>query len=173
MKRQYRAALALIPIAYFWSVARSYKEWHFIDGVNLVFHEAGHTIFALGGELVSVAAGSALQVAIPLLVALYFFRRRQGVSGAVCLMWAGQSLLNVSVYAADADAMALPLLGGEAVTHDWNYLLGRFGLLDSVEAVSSSIYAAGILALVLGTALALYFVWFKNASLSSSSFTES
>lgn len=157
MHRAFRAALALAPVAYFWNCVGTYRDWHFIDNANLVFHEAGHTIFSFFGELIQVAAGSAFQVALPLGIAAYFFRSGRTASGSICLMWAGQSLLNVSVYAADASEMALPLLGGDSTAHDWNYLLGRFGLLDRVADVSNSLYGAGVALIAIGSALTLYY----------------
>jgi hypothetical protein len=46
------------------------------------------------------------------------------------LLWLGQNLINISVYAADAQARRLPLLGGNKVYHDWHYLLNEIGLLQ-------------------------------------------
>jgi hypothetical protein len=46
----------------------------------------------------------------------------------VTLVWTGPSLADVAVYVADGRAMALPLLA-EGLIHDWNFILGRLGLL--------------------------------------------
>jgi hypothetical protein len=46
------------------------------------------------------------------------------------MLWLGQNLINISVYAADAKNQKLPLLGGHMVYHDWHYMLGKMGLLD-------------------------------------------
>ena len=45
------------------------------------------------------------------------------------LLWLGQNFVNISVYAADAQKRKLPLLGGNNVYHDWNYLLSEIGIL--------------------------------------------
>ena len=81
----------------------------FIHGVDLVFHEAGHVIFGLFGELVAVLGGSLNQVLIPLIATVAFLRTRQWGSAAVTLWWTGQSLTDVAIYAADGRAKALPL----------------------------------------------------------------
>jgi hypothetical protein len=50
------------------------------------------------------------------------------------------------VYAADAEVMALPLVGGEI--HDWNYLLTHFGVLGQSALISKAIFLVGALIIV-------------------------
>jgi len=120
----------------------------FLHAVNLVFHEAGHVIFGFLGEFIAVAGGSLNQVLIPAICAVALLRTRQPASAAVAVFWTGQSLADVAVYAADGRAMALPLLA-EGLIHDWNYLLGRTGLLPRAEAIGRVLFGAGAL-LMLG-----------------------
>lgn len=61
---------------------------------------------------------SLTQVAIPLVCAAHFWRRRQPAAAA--LFWAGESVTQVAIYVADGRAMSLPLHGGPGVIHDWN-----------------------------------------------------
>jgi hypothetical protein len=150
-------ALTIVACAYFWYCAFNYSQWHFIDSVNLIFHEAGHTIFLFFGEFVKVAAGSGFQVLVPLLISIYFLWNGQKASSGIALMWAGQSILNVSVYARDAEAMMLPLLGGDSVGHDWNYILGRLGMLDQTQLVANWILVSGFALIAMGTVASLYF----------------
>ncbi len=150
-------ALTIVACAYFWYCAYNYSQWHFIDSVNLIFHEAGHAIFFFLGEFVQVAAGSVFQVLVPFSIAFYFLYTGQRVSSGVASMWAGQSLLNVSVYARDAEAMMLPLLGGDSVGHDWQYLLGRLGTLDQTQLVANWILVSGFALIAMGTVASLYF----------------
>lgn len=119
----------------------------FLHGVNLVFHEAGHVIFGFFGEFVGIAGGSLNQVLIPVLATVAFLRTRQYASAAVTLFWTGQSLADVAVYAADGRAMALPLLA-EGLIHDWNWLLGRLGLLGSAEPIGRLMFGLGALAML-------------------------
>ena len=152
-----RAIGVALASVYFSYCVLTPSDWHFIDGVDLIFHEAGHALFMLFGEFVTVLMGSGFQVLLPLAIAAYFFYMRQRISGAICLMWAGQSLVNVSVYARDALAMQLPLLGGESSGHDWNYLLGSLRLLNHAPEVSGAIYALGALLVVVGIALSFLY----------------
>ncbi|MBI5530830.1 MAG: hypothetical protein HY918_05060 [Candidatus Doudnabacteria bacterium] len=143
---------------YFLSCAATPTAWHFIDNVNLIFHEAGHWIFSLFGIFMEVLGGSLNQVLIPLLIAGYFLKNKQLVSACVVLMWSGQSLINVSVYAGDALKMQLPLLGGDASVHDWNWLLIYTGQLRHAAGISQSINALGWLLLLLGLLFGIYFI---------------
>jgi hypothetical protein len=144
--------------------AQTYTEWHFIDNVNLIFHEAGHSIFFWAGEFFDMAAGTLLQLSIPLFISLYFFAHRQNISGALCLLWVGQNLLNVSAYAGDAIVMQMDLLGGDLVTHDWNYLLSMTGNLEHTPAIATAFYTLGIIFIIVGTILSMYFAWTTEAT---------
>lgn len=46
-----------------------------LDNVNLVFHEAGHVIFALGGEFIGILGGSLMQVLIPVVCGVALLQR--------------------------------------------------------------------------------------------------
>jgi hypothetical protein len=133
------------------------KAYRFLDRVDLVFHEAGHLIFGFFGEFIGVLGGSLMQVLIPAIVTGYFILYNQRWSGMVTLFWVGQSLFNVSVYVKDARAQALPLLGGEDVIHDWNWLLGRLHLLRWDQTLGTLVYFLGVLALAISVVGGLYF----------------
>jgi hypothetical protein len=137
--------------------ASTSTEWHFIDNADLIFHEAGHVIFMVFGNFISVCMGSGFQVLLPLLLSLYFFFHRQRISGSLCLMWVGINLINVSIYAGDSIALQLPLLGGDSVTHDWNHILTTLDILQYTPQVAATLYGLGILAIGLGIALAYRF----------------
>ena len=147
-------SLASVYSLYYASTA---TEWHFIDYVDLIFHEAGHVIFMLFGEFISVCMGSGFQILLPLCISLYFFFHQQRLSATICFMWVGMNLINVSVYAADAIALQLPLLGGDSVTHDWNYILSTLEILQYTPHVAATLYGLGILAIGFGIALAYRF----------------
>ncbi len=163
MKTSARILIVLLASAYFWHCAATYTQWHFIDSVDLIFHEAGHTIFFFLGTFLNIAAGSGFQIALPLGIALYFFATQQKFSGALCLLWVGQSILNVSVYAADAKLMQLELLGGDGVIHDWNYLLSTLGLLKYTSSIAAIIHGTGIITILTGTFLAAVYTYQDNA----------
>ena len=123
-----------------------------LDNVNLVFHEAGHVIFALGGEFIGILGGSLMQVLIPVVCGVALLQRGDPFGVALCGLWTGQSMVNVAVYVGDARQLALPLLGGEHVIHDWNYLLGRLGLLEWDRFLAGMITLLAVLT-ILGSAL--------------------
>lgn len=85
----------------------------FMHNINLVFHEAGHIFFMPFGRLMMFLGGSLFQVLLPLLLGgAFLVINRDAFGAAVCLWWAGQSLMDVAPYIADARALRLPLLGG-------------------------------------------------------------
>ncbi len=163
-----RALVVALLSAYFLHCAATPTAWHFIDGVNLIFHEAGHAIFIFFGQFIHILMGSGFQVLLPLLISGHFFYTKQRVSGAIALMWAGQSLINVSVYAGDAIVMQLPLLGGDNSFHDWNYLLSTLGILRWTPEIAQTFYATGVAMILAGIGLACVFLKqdYKPGSLS-------
>ena len=98
---------------------------------NLIFHEAGHVLFSPFGRFMTVLGGSLFQFALPLGIAFAFLRQADPFGAAVCTWWAGENLLDVAPYIADARALQLVLLGGktgaEVQGHDWEYLLATLG----------------------------------------------
>jgi hypothetical protein len=156
-KKYVRIVGAAIASAYFLYCAFTPRNWHFIDNVNLIFHEAGHTIFSFFGEFIKITMGSGFQVLLPLSIALYFFYTRQRYAGAITLMWVGQNLINVSIYAGDAIAMQLPLLGGDSVIHDWNWLLTYIDILNWTPVVAMTLNTVGFCTIVLGILLSFMF----------------
>jgi hypothetical protein len=139
----------------------SRTEWHFIDFVNLIIHEAGHVVFMFFGQTLAIAGGSIFQIMVPVIFAIYFFSRQSFYSAAVMAYWVGLNFINVSVYAADAKRMQLPLLTGDTDSHDWNQLLFQFNQLRNTEVIANIILSMGIVAIILGF-LSAFYVWYKN-----------
>ncbi|MEI6843547.1 MAG: hypothetical protein WCK48_03540 [bacterium] len=162
MYKTFRFIGILVVCFYFWHYIFTYTEWHFIDYVNLIFHEAGHSIFAFFGEYFDVLAGSLFQFALPLGISIYFFFKKQSISGSLCLLWVGQNLLNISVYAGDAIKMNLDLLGGESSIHDWQYLLSNIGMLHYTNTIASTIYFSGLMTILVGSILSIYYLIQEN-----------
>jgi hypothetical protein len=141
-----KATLTVAAGAYGVFCAIRPSAYGFLDGVDLIFHEAGHVIFGVLGDIPGVLGGTVMQLLIPAGIAAYFVHQRQAHSATVTLVWLAQSLFNVSVYVRDARAQALPLLGGGE--HDWNYLLGRTHLLSWDQGIGVLVYAVGLAALL-------------------------
>ncbi|HWT02679.1 MAG TPA: hypothetical protein VN256_20700 [Pyrinomonadaceae bacterium] len=150
-----KLGFAVAAAAYFLWAAAHPDSWRLIDGVNLVIHEAGHVVFRPFGEFLAIAGGSLFQVIVPAVFAGYFYFNNKPYSCALVLFWAGESLLNVSVYAADSVAMQLPLLGGDNSIHDWNYLLEHLGLLRQTAGIAFLIRALGTLLIIFAAAWAI------------------
>jgi hypothetical protein len=148
----------LAGLYFLWCAWNPY-EWHVIDGVNLLIHEAGHLFFRPLGEFMMIAGGSLFQVIMPAIFVGYFVRQKNSYSAAMVLFWVGESILNVSVYAADSLALQLPLLGGEDSIHDWNYMLGQLGMLKSTSTI------AGLIRFLGSAVIVFALVWAVKSSL--------
>ncbi len=98
-----------------------------------------------------IAGGSLFQVIMPALFVGYFWYHNKFYSAALVLFWVGESILNVSVYAGDAVALQLPLLGGEGSIHDWNYMLSRLNLLGSTTQIAGAIRLLGTIVIALAS----------------------
>lgn len=114
-----------------------------LDGVDLAIHETGHLVFAPFGEFIGFAGGTLFQLIMPATFVVYFARRGDEHAASVALWWVGQNCGHIAYYAADARAQDLPLVGGDE--HDWNYLLGRLGLLAHDQGISRAIVCTGVL----------------------------
>lgn len=143
----------ILPIAVYWILNRG--EYGLIDNVDLVIHEAGHLFFMFFGKFIYTLGGTLMQIIIPSLIAYTFLRNNYRTGVQVGLLWLGQNFINISVYAADAQARKLPLLGGNKVYHDWHYLLGELGILEYDFAVGYIFFAIAILIFILAVLLPL------------------
>jgi hypothetical protein len=154
-----RAALLLLLAWWALRLGTGSSERCLVDGANLAFHEAGHLFFGFCGSTMHFLGGTLGQLLVPAALGVYFlFWQRQPFASAVCLWWAGESLVDVAGYMADARTLALPLVGGG--THDWNWLFYRFGLLTepAVNGISSTTHLIGVVLMLIGLAWGAYFI---------------
>lgn len=159
---------AIVASLYILWIAYDPTQGSFLDNVDLPIHETGHLLFRPFGEFMMVAGGSLFQVIFPLVFVGYFaFWQRSYYSAAIVLLWVGQSILNVWVYASDAVVGKLVLTSGltgsEGSFHDWTYLLTATGLLDSTKGVAKIIRFVGTLTIIAASAAAVYFSFQKPA----------
>ena len=132
----------------------------FLHLPNLVFHEAGHVLLLPFGRFLSVLGGSLFQLAIPLVCAGTFLRQQENpFAAAVCTWWAGQNLVDLAPYIADARRLQLPLLGGvtgaEVEGHDWEYLLTTLGWLHLDVTLGRAAHFAGVVIMLASVAWAV------------------
>ncbi|MEJ7624030.1 MAG: hypothetical protein WKF34_08540 [Pyrinomonadaceae bacterium] len=152
---------AILLGLYFLWIAYDPMQGSFLDNVDLPIHETGHLIFRVFGEFMGIAGGSIFQVLVPAIFVGYFVWQQSYYSAAIILLWVGQSILNVWVYAADAVVMRLLLTSGmtgaEGGFHDWNYLLTETGLIGSTRTVAGLIRFLGTFTIIIGIGASIYF----------------
>lgn len=108
-----------------------------LDHANLVFHEAGHPLFSLLGEVAGLYGGTLGQLVFPLVFVGRFWWRRESLGFALSLAWLCENGFNIARYMADARAQLLPLVGGGE--HDWFHILSRWGLLERDLALAGTL----------------------------------
>lgn len=149
---EWTVTLVLIPAcAYFLLVDYGTRGWAgapwlLLHSLDLIVHEAGHFFFRFFGQTMMIAGGSLLQILLPAIVAWSALTWGSRAGFQLGGFWLGQSLIDVSVYAADAKARALPLIGGLSDDyHDWYNLLRPIGWLDHAEAVGTAFVVAALI----------------------------
>lgn len=157
---------AVLLSLYFLWIAYDPMQGSFLDNVDLPIHETGHLLFRVPGEFMMIAGGSLFQVIFPVVFVGYFLWQKSYYSAAIVLLWVGQSILNVWVYASDAVVMQLVLTSGftgtEGSFHDWNYLLNATGLINSTKAVAGVIRFIGTVTIIAAVASAIGFSFSKT-----------
>ncbi len=140
----------LAPLAVYFLATRG--DYTIADSVDLFVHEMGHLVFAPLGLPLRMAGGTILQLIVPAGLAWYAYLHDYRVSAQLFLFWLGHSLINVSVYVANARAQELPLVslagGGDNIMHDWHWMLNGLGLLEFDIAIGIGFWVAGGLAFV-------------------------
>jgi hypothetical protein len=119
---------------------------------NLVFHEAGHVLFTPFGQFMRVLGGSLFQFVLPLGLAVAFLKQQNAFGAVVCTWWAGENLIDVAPYIADARALQLVLLGGktgaEVQGHDWEYMLATLGWMRFDRTLGLWAHTTGLLMMI-------------------------
>lgn len=104
-----------------------------------------------------VAGGSILQTVFPLSVTVYFGYKRDWLGLVFGIFWLGNNLINVSYYIKDAPYRRLPLLGGDAVIHDWQWLLVKYQAIEHAESIGLVVWLVGLSCLMLAIGLGLMY----------------
>jgi hypothetical protein len=154
----WQRALAVLLAPYVGWLVFAY-EYHFLDGVNLAFHEAGHLFLGFAGQTLHMLGGTLGQLFFPAALAVRFTLREERFEAAVCVLWLGESLMYTATYLGDAQAQVLPLVGGHI--HDWGWLLGRAGLIEQCTGIARALHLVASL-VVMGAWLRLAHAAFGN-----------
>lgn len=149
--KKWIGSILLIPIIIY--LINNSGKFIFIDYINILIHEGGHGIFKLFGKFIYTLGGTITQILIPLMFIIYYLRINRILFAQIFLIWLGENFLNISIYASDARAMRLPLLGGKKVYHDWNYILNELGIIDYDYVVGNIFYFLGLLTFLLALIL--------------------
>jgi len=117
-----------------------------IDSISLIIHEAGHSIFRIFGiRFLTILGGTLMQLLIPGLLLFYAWIRRHKPGLQLSLAFLGYNLMDISVYAADASARQLPLIGNLPKTaHDWFNMLWQMGILQYDHAIGMVFFFFGV-----------------------------
>jgi hypothetical protein len=150
--KKWITSLVLIPFAIYYLA--NWGQYTLIDNANLIIHEAGHFFFSFFGSFIYAAGGTIMQILFPFFIALYFLRTGYRTGTQIFLFWLGQNLINISVYAADAEVRILPLLGNGQ--HDWYYMLRQLGILNQAELVGWFFIGMAVLVMVISLLFPLY-----------------
>ncbi len=133
-------AFTLVCLALAFFYAKSEQRFvPILDHANLAFHEAGHLFFRILGPTMDLYGGTLGQLVFPVVVSVSFWRRGAVAAGCLGVVWTMQNLLNIARYMADAQAQALPLVGGGE--HDWTHILSRWGALHADTLLATRLSA--------------------------------
>jgi len=147
------------------SIASGYAGETPLHLTLLPFHEAGHVIFGVFGiRFLTVLGGTLGQLLIPAVVIAAFVLRRNPFGGCVGVWWLGESCMDVAIYADDARAGQLPLLGGVTGSevedyHDWEVMLGKLGWLSYDHVIGKVFYGCGTILMLLALAWGAALLW--------------
>jgi hypothetical protein len=149
--------VALAAIGVMWWVAfERLEQIPLLEWINLAIHQAGHMVTYSASDVQNAMAGPIAQVAVPLLIALYFFfRRGDWIAAGVCLAWAAASAAEVSLFVADATTQKLELLGDDK--NDWAIILGPDGYaaLAKSQSLAQEIRDIASIAIVVGALMCI------------------
>lgn len=141
----------------------------FLHRPLLIFHEAGHVVFAFLGHWMMVAGGTLGQLLMPLVLAgALLMKNRDPYGAAVGLWFLGVSLLDVAPYMYDALHPQLMLLSGttgEEGGHDWIFLFSSLGWLARSQAIGLLTHKLGALLIVAAVAWAAWVLRLQHANL--------
>lgn len=117
--------------------------WMLVSAFNLIVHESGHFFFRFFGRFMEIAGGTIMELGMPALFVFQGIYWHSRLGTQLALLWLGQAFVGVSVYAADAQARALPLIGNLGpASHDWGNMLTMLGWLDHTSTIAGGLYAS-------------------------------
>jgi hypothetical protein len=135
-----------------------------LQSLNLGIHECGHFLFLFFGQFLCVLGGTVTELAAPFAGMWNFYRQKDFFALALCFGWLSTALFDVARYAGDARAMVIPLVspfggGDDGIKHDWNFLLGQTGLLESDQAVAFFFRSLAVISMLVALGGGCWLLW--------------
>ena len=161
---QWRLPLLILLVVHATRPLRGEGSSHLFGGINFGAHEFGHLFFAFGGEWLTIAGGSLMQLLIPIGAAAVLVRSKDWFGVAICGLFLASSLGDLSWYIADARARELDLLSfsPDASGHDWSYLLNTAGMLRHDIRIARFVKFVGWMSVLVSTFVALRLLWWMR-----------
>jgi hypothetical protein len=128
-----------------------------IDTIDLFIHEGGHGVFKVFGRFMHFLGGSLMQVILPVTAIVVMLRTSGPRTLLATLFWLGQNLIDVAVYIDDAPKQQLTLISRYAM-HDWRWLCGYMGNLDSAGDIASVVSFLGTVSLLGAIGFGVYYI---------------
>jgi hypothetical protein len=140
-----------------------------LSSLNLAIHELGHLVFSFFGQFICVAGGTIAQLLAPLIALFNFYKLKDFFAMSLSFGWLSTSLFDAARYMADARSMELPLVSlypSEEVLHDWNYLLGKMGLLNFDTVLAGMVRFTAVIVMLFCFVSSAWLLWrmFKSKS---------
>jgi len=148
-----KSGFLLLLIYFTFLMVSKRLNYSFLDNINLPIHEFGHVLFTPFGELMHFLGGSITQIVFPAVFVVAFFLKKDLFAVGVTALWTGESMINVSYYAADAREQSIPLIGGQ---HDWACILSDLNLLIYDDLIGGIFFFFGSMIMIAGLLLAIY-----------------
>src|SRR5271154_4709796 len=86
---------AAFYLLFLFQAARGTGVLLMIDLVFIPIHEGGHLLFRFFGEFLNIAGGTLLQLAVPMMLASYFFFQRHVQGTAFCTFFFFEQFLPI------------------------------------------------------------------------------
>lgn len=159
--KEWILSIILLPLCIYLIINNG--EYYFIDNLNLLIHEGGHGLCRIFGRFIYTLGGTIFQIFIPSMFIWFYLRNSKLYLSQIFLVWLGENLINISIYAADAQEKKLTLLGGNKVYHDWNWILNKLDILEYDNLVGLVFFISGIITFIIAIILPYFLINSDNA----------
>jgi hypothetical protein len=139
----------------------------YLQNAHLVPHEAGHLLLShTGNETITVFAGTAFELLVPLALTTSFAWRGHTYGTAFCMFMFFNAFMGVGTYMADARARALPLVApgvasDEIEGHDWAFIFNWCGVIQHDVTIGRITHFLGWIGMALAIAWLIY-MWRRS-----------